>query len=85
LRSVDAKQLNAEIQTLRRYDRLVRLAMRQDELQKHSFRMFCYYLFPGDKLRQHRRQALLTGKITMGDGRVIRRSGHVDLAGKDAA
>jgi hypothetical protein len=59
--------------------------MQQDELQKHSFRMFCYYLFPGNELRRHRRKALMSGEITMRDGRVIRRANHVDMTREKAA
>lgn len=58
--------------------------MRTGELSKHSYRMFCYYLFPGAELKTLRRQALLSGQILMGDGRVIRRANHVDMT-KDAA
>lgn len=52
------------------------------ELSKLEFRRLAAFVFADfPKLR---RQALLSGQILMGDGRVIRRANHVDMT-KDAA
>lgn len=56
---------------------LRRVNASRTELSKLEFRRLADFIFADfPKLR---RQALLSGEITMGDGRIVRRLGHVEL------
>jgi hypothetical protein len=82
MRALDAdgvEKVTSERETERRYDRFTRSLGRKDELNKDDYRKLAYWLFQEPQFRPQRRQALLTGQITMGDGRVIRRKDHVDM------
>lgn len=56
---------------------LIKVNASRTELSKLEFRRLAAFIFAEFPLL--RRQALLAGKIRMGDGRVVTRRSHVDM------